>query len=292
VPDQYGTHDDYRLRAADAAKERRGVLEGVVRQAFAGHIVQRQAEAISFDGLSPQELGKLLRQHPDMLKPLLYAINVGSRVLKRDLNIRNANTYKPKLSEPESVAVAELILKYMPPTMDVESFLYLDRIAYVDRLMRMSKGQWEKLVVRSLAQNSGKPFRKRRFADNRFELDAAIPNLGPVECGIDVKRVEAVQDHQKRIDEITSKAAKLREVHPEAKFGVVVYYPFDQLHPDFLARVEGLGVRADHVAFAAEDDESIDSAIRILLPVLGYEVVAPELSSGNDLLPGGQPPLP
>jgi hypothetical protein len=97
-------------------------------------------------------------------------------------------------------------------------------------------------------------------------LDAASPEKGDVEIGIDVKRIEARKDIHKRCDEIVNKGGKLREAFPKARFGAVVYYPFIDEHVNVQNRL-----RSPHVGgivFASEAKDSIENAVKLLLSTL------------------------
>ncbi|MDP2661422.1 MAG: hypothetical protein Q8R28_11910, partial [Dehalococcoidia bacterium] len=109
-------------------------------------------------------------------------------------------------------------------------------------------------------------FRKRKFEvdGEQFELDAASPESGDIKIGIDVKRIEARRDIHKRCDEIVNKASKLKAVFPSSRFGFVMYYPFIDEHQNIASRLRSRDI--DGVVFASESEESIESAVRLLLP--------------------------
>ena len=83
-----------------------------------------------------------------------------------------------------------------------------------------------------------------------FALDAAYPEQGNVEVGVDVKRFESPRDFHKRGDEITQKVSHLRDVHPSSQFFAVIHYPFPGRHPAVRQRYQGQGI--DGIVFAAE----------------------------------------
>ena len=99
-----------------------------------------------------------------------------------------------------------------------------------------------------------------------FELDAATPEEGPIQAGIDVKRIEARRDIHKRCDEIVNKARKLKAAFPRSRFGAVVYYPFIDEHVNVQNRLRSEAV--DSIVFASDSDDSINNAVRHLLSML------------------------
>ncbi|MBW1690461.1 MAG: hypothetical protein JRJ70_06850 [Deltaproteobacteria bacterium] len=103
--------------------------------------------------------------------------------------------------------------------------------------------------------------------DEEFELDAATPHEGPVQIGIDVKRIEARRGIHKRCDEIVNKATKLKLIFLEAKFAAVIYYPFIDEHINIQNRLSSENI--DAVSFASESKDSIENAVRMLLARLG-----------------------
>lgn len=111
-------------------------------------------------------------------------------------------------------------------------------------------------------------FRKRLFevGEEQFELDAATPEKGNIQIGIDVKRIEARRDIHKRCDEIVNKASKLKSAYPQAKFGAVVHYPFIEEHVNIQNRLRSSDIEG--IVFASESDESIENAVRLLLSTL------------------------
>lgn len=90
--------------------------------------------------------------------------------------------------------------------------------------------------------------------------------IGWVRVGIDIKRIEARRDIHKRCDEIVNKAAKLKSVFPNARFGAVIYYPFIEEHVNVQNRLRSDNI--DSIVFASDAKESIASAVRILISTL------------------------
>ncbi len=111
-------------------------------------------------------------------------------------------------------------------------------------------------------------FKKRKFSwdDDKFELDAASPQSGPIRIGVDVKRVEGDLDIHKRSDEIVNKADKFKHAFPKGQFAAVVYYPLpDPQNMERRLRSPNI----DIVVFASESDESIDEAASQVLGKFG-----------------------
>lgn len=176
----------------------------------------------------------------------------------------------PQLREPEATAIAGYIKPFLPPSVEIPALVQVDRAAFVDKEIRRVKGQWERRVLQAINESAAGEFRKRRFqAGDReqFELDAAWPQTGPIRVGVDVKRIEARRDIHKRCDEIASKAARLRQAYPQARFGAVIYYPFVSEHVNVQSRLQSPHIEA--VVFAAESKESVTTAVKLLLSRLG-----------------------
>lgn len=208
-------------------------------------------------------------QHPMILKPLLAAANVAARAVERDLGIKNLNTYKPRLSKEDTLAIAGYLKSFLPPFLAMPTLCHVDRIQFIDKEVRMNKGRWERMVVASLNTLSPLAFRKRKFlaGGEQFELHAAAPQEGNIEVAVDVKRVEARRDIHKRTDEIVNKAAHLKSSHPSARFAAIIYYPFVAEHVNIQNRLNSPDI--DAVAFAGETADSIGSAVGLVLGKLG-----------------------
>ena len=82
-----------------------------------------------------------------------------------------------------------------------------------------------------------------------------------------MKRIEARRDIHKRADEIINKAAKFKSNFPDGLFGAVVYYPFPDEYINISNRLESPNISG--VVFASEDEESIDTAVMLLLDKMG-----------------------
>jgi hypothetical protein len=216
---------------------------------------------ISFEGLSSNELSVLIIRHPLILKSLLILTGVrGNRAIARDLKIKNLDTYNPRLTDENAKRIAEYLLPLLPDSVGLDTIAEIDRIEFIDKEIRARKGRWEKQIIEGLPKAYGVKFKKRRIShrDMSYEIDAAYPEKGTIQIGIDVKRIEAVRDLHKRCDEISNKARSLKGVYPKAKFITMIYYPFDE--NDIRNRLKGSKV--DLVVFGGSDEQSIGAALK------------------------------
>lgn len=272
----YGSHPDFMNAVEPEAQQRLKRIEEVLRNAFRNAIIVEQVEVIHFANISALDLANAIQSHPMILKPLLTVCNIAARAIERDLLIRNLDTYSDFIKSDYAKAIAGYIKPFLPPTMPLRSLVEIDRVEFIDKEIRKRKGRWEKNVVEALTRESGKTFVKRPFRimdegskkGQEFELDAAYPNEGPIEVGVDIKRIEARRDIHKRCDEIVNKSIKLAQIYPNAKFGVVIYYPFIDEHTNVADRLRTRTI--DSIVFASEDIESIRGAARLLLGKVGF----------------------
>jgi hypothetical protein len=256
---------DYMSRVTAEADRRQKDVEAALKQAFMRFIEKREVEVILFCNMTANDLAKAILAQPKVLKPILVACNIAGRAIERDLGIKNLDTYSPNTSTENAQIIAGYIKPFLPPYLEIHALCHLDRTSYVDKEVRKSKGRWERIVLSSLNQNATVPFRKRKFAFGReeFEIDAATPIEGSIRIGVDIKRIEARRDIHKRCDEIANKSRALRSAFHGARFGAVIYYPFIDEHANIQSRLGSAGVR--NVVFAGESNESISTAIRMLL---------------------------
>ena len=268
---EYSSHVQYMKWVQAEAAEREEVVREALRSAFSAFLEERTVEVIDFSSIDAGELAKAIRAYPVVLKPLLSVCNVAARAIERDLGIKNLNTYEPRLAAEEAERIAGYVKPHLPPVLEIPSLCRLDRVWFVDKEIRARKGQWEKRILQSLNAFARVDFRKRSFRSGgeRFEIDAASPTEGDIALAVDVKRIEARRDIHKRSDEIVNKAAKLKQTSPEAMFGAIVYYPFVAEHANVQSRLESPNI--DCVFFAADTDESIEQAARMLLARFGVE---------------------
>lgn len=264
----YGSQHDYIEWVKAEADARQARIEAALRTAFSPFIETRPVEVVIFASMTAFDLAEAILAQPIILKALFASANVAGRAVERDLGIRNLDTYEPRLSRDQANVIAGYLKPFLPLYLALPALTHIDRVEYIDKEVRKSKGRWERRVVEALNRHGGQPFRKRHFrADGEdFELDAATPERGDVGIGIDIKRIEARRDIHKRCDEIVNKANRLRLTLPGAKFGVVIYYPFIDEHINIQARLHSPWI--DGVVFAAETDESIETAVRLLLAML------------------------
>jgi len=255
--------------AAEQSQARQEQIERALREAFSGFIETRSVEVIVFANVSALHLAKAIVNHSSILKPLLATCNIAARAIERDLQIKNLNTYEPRLSEAEANAIAGYMKPFLPVYLEIPALSYIDRIEFIDKEIRKGKGRWERSIMDALNRHGESQFKKRKFESGgqTFELDAAMPASGDVRIGIDVKRIEARRDIHKRCDEIVNKASKLRSSHRDARFAAVIYYPFVDEHINIQNRLSSENI--DAVAFANETEESVDSAVQMLLAQLG-----------------------
>ena len=268
MPEGYGSHADYMARVKEDADARQATIESALRSAFGQFIERRTVEVVIFSSMSAVDLSRALIQEPLILKPLLAACNIAGRALDRDLGLKNVDTYVPKLTEEHASVVAGYIKPFLPPFLELPALAHIDRVEFIDKEIRKGKGQWEKKILASLNQFGNSKFKKRTFnyKGEEYELDAATPTSGAIAIGIDVKRIEAKRDIHKRCDEIVNKATKLKTAFPQSRFGAVVYYPFIDEQINVESRLRSKYVNG--VVFASESDESVETAVRLLLSKL------------------------
>jgi len=269
MPGGYGSHRDYMDWVKREADARQKAVEAALREAFSRFIERREVEVVVFLSMSAFDLARAILAQPLILKALLACCNIGARAIERDLNIKNLDTYSPRLSEDHAKVIAGYIKPFLPPYIEIPAFSRLDRVFYIDKEVRRGKGRWERRIVEMLNRHGQTCFRKRMFeaGGEQFELDAASPEEGNIQVAIDVKRIEARRDIHKRCDEIANKASKLKSVFPQARFGAVIYYPFIEEHVNVQNRLRSPDI--DGIVFASESDESIENAVKLLLSALG-----------------------
>jgi hypothetical protein len=266
--DRYGSHREYMEWVKKDAAKRLVDTEEALRGAFARFIEQREVDVVVFSHMSVVDLAAAITSNPAILKPLLTLSSLAGRAIERDLGIKNLNTYAPRLTRDQASAIAGYLIPFLPEHAEIAAITTLDRVHFIDKEVRKSKGRWEKRVLKALNEHSASHFRKRRFevSGERFELDAATPERGTIRVGIDVKRIEARRDIHKRCDEILNKATKFKVAVPGGQFAAVVYYPFINEHVNVRNRLRSS--RIDTVVFASDSVESIENAVQTLLSTL------------------------
>lgn len=268
VPDGYGSHVDYMGWVAADADVRQQIVETALREAFSSFIEKREVEVVIFANMSALDLAQAIEAHPLILKSLLACCNIAARGIERDLAMKNLDTYSPRINEDHAKVMAGYIKPFLPPYLELPVLTRIDRVSYIDKEIRKGKGRWEKRILQSLNRYGNTLFRKRRFeiGGEQFELDAATPERGDILIAVDVKRIEARRDIHKRCDEILNKASKLKSAFSSAKFGAVLYYPFVDEQVNIHSRLRSPHI--DGIVFASELDDSIENAVRLLLPLL------------------------
>ena len=255
----------------DSATKRAEAILSALSEAFARYVSEERVLNIQLADITVFDLGSILKAHPLVLKPLVIAANIAARAIERDLGIANVDTYNPNLSPEQAAAIAGYLKPFLPASVALPTLVKLDQVEFVDKEIRALKGRWETRVTDALSQGSQRPFVKRRIdvQGEGFEIDAASPAMGEVQFAVDIKRVEARRDFHKRVDEIVNKATKVKKHNPRAKFGAVMYFPFEDQHAQIRNRLGESAV--DVVAFANELDESIQVAAREILRAFGLE---------------------
>jgi hypothetical protein len=265
MPGGYSGHYDYMSWVSDDAKKRQQEIEKALRKAFSAHIEKRKVEVIVFSNVSVMELAQALFDYPLVLKPLIAICNIAGRSIERDLQIKNVSTYTPKLDDKKAAAIAGYIKPFLPPYLEIPVLSNVDRLYFVDKEIRKTKGRWERTILSSLNRFGKTRYKKRKFqfSGEEFELDAASPEEGDIQVAIDVKRIEARRDIHKRCDEIVNKASKVKKAYPRVKFGAVIYYPFLDEQGNIRSRLQSGDI--DAIFFASEAKESVENAVRMLL---------------------------
>jgi hypothetical protein len=263
----YSREIDYIDAVGEEVRRRSEEIAIELEKVFGQYMVAATAKVLSFDGISADYLARVFVEHPKSLKPFLALAGIAGRAIERDLGIKNLDTYDPRLTQEQSLEVARYLLELVPKKVSLDALVELDRVEYLDKAKRMWKGAWEKKITQALVNETGCGFEKRTIVvdEEEFEIDAAYPSTGTIEYAVDVKRVEARKDYQKRSDEIVNKAKKLKMIFPQAKFAAVFYYPFEQ--SDIISRVRSENV--DLVLFGNDSGASIAAVAKDMAKAFG-----------------------
>ncbi len=262
----YTSQADYVRWVSRLADERSSEVAGSLRQAFHHRISKELVEIIEFERLPAEELARTIVEYPLVLKPLLIAANVAARSIERDLGIKGVNTYSPKLTEQQALAISGYLAAFLPPTIALPSLVLLDRTMFMDKEIRRLKGDWETAVVQKMNTLAPVNYRKTRFVhdEQTYELDAAaFDQNGSICHAVDVKRIEARRDVHKRIDEIAGKAIHFKAAYPDGQFAAIIYYPFTKEHDSVANRLRSPNI--DSIVFAGSSSKSIEAGVRRLL---------------------------
>ena len=268
MPDGYDSHADYMDWVREDSTARQQEIRNALLNAFASFVEGREVEVINFSSMTALDLAEAIEEHPLILKPIMASCNVAGRAIERDLDLRNVNTYQPRLTPDQTKVIAGYLKPFLPQELALPALTELDRYFFVDKQIRATKSQWKKKITESLNEQSNLSFKKRQFEceGESFELDAATPAKGTIRIGVDVKRIEARRDIHKRCDEIVNKAAKLKKAHAQATFVAVVYYPLTAEQVNVRQRLESSDI--DEVVFASQSKEQLDTAIGLLVDKL------------------------
>ncbi len=269
MSEDYGSHKEFMSWVTKDSNSRELEIEQILKQAFKEKIVVKTSEFISFSDMSAEELARAIEKFPTILKPLINVCNVATRAIERDLNIKNLDSYNPKINHESARIISGYIKPFLPPIVSIDALVRLDKVSFIDKEIRKHKGQWEKNIVAALNKFSKMVFKKRKFiaGNQKFELDAAYPGSGNIIIGIDIKRIEARRDIHKRCDEIINKSIKLKTKYPKSKFAAVIYYPFIDEHINVKERLNSKTI--DSIVFASESTDSIENAVKLLLSKVG-----------------------
>ena len=106
MPGGYGTHADYMKWVQHDAAARHAEVLGALRDAFSSFIELREVEVVSFSTMTVMDLARAIGEYPVILKALLAACNTAARAIERDLDIRNLDTYRPRMDGQRAAAIA------------------------------------------------------------------------------------------------------------------------------------------------------------------------------------------
>jgi hypothetical protein len=267
---QYATQADYAGWVRQTSQDRVATVSASLREAFKDFIHKEEVDIIVFSEITVKQLALRVVKYPHILKSLLIATNIAARAIERDLGIKNLDTYETHLTQENAFSIAGYIKPFLPESLPLPTLTEIDRIMFEDKEIRKIKGQWEKMVIKSLNSCANSVFKKSRFqhGSQSFELDATAKNSSrKIVYAIDIKRIEARRDIHKRTDEIANKAVHLKAVFPKAKFGAIIYYPFISEHGNVRDRLQSSLI--DSVVFAGASVESINNAVKLLLSKFG-----------------------
>jgi hypothetical protein len=265
---EYSSHA-HQLKGRQPTEEQIGALQAELLEAYKGVLEYREVPFIRFGDMNASELAEAFKKHPSIIKPTLCCVNVAQRAIKRDLGV-DINTYGSQISDHHATLLAAYIKPMLPELMAVPALMELDRYFWTDKEMRAQKGNWEKIVTRSISTAAAVEFKKRRFTyeGESFELDAAYPATGEsIDIGVDVKRIESPRDIHKRTDEIINKSIKFKGAFPDGRFYAVVYFPFPAQHLNLSSRLQSQSI--DGVYFAGETESSVTNATGIMVGAMG-----------------------
>lgn len=250
------------------AEKRAEKIEAELALALEHYITLTEARLIDISSLTPEALGKILFEHPHILKPLIALSAIGGRAFDKDLGISNVDTYNPKIDEQEAKCIGKYLLNLLPNKFSLETLVQVDRLQFIDKEKRKIKGRWEDDIRKVLKEQTGLPFVKKMIrVVKKYEIDAAYFKNDYLEYAIDVKVMGAKRDIHKRSDEIINKSVAYKQLYPKGKFAAVVYYPFNP--EDVIDRLKRPTI--DSIVFADASQESIVIAVKELIKDLGIK---------------------
>ena len=141
MSEDYGTHRDYMEWAKESADTRQKAIESGLRKAFSHFIERRETEVVVFSSMSAFDLAKAILAQPLILKPLLACCNIAARSIERDLDIKNLDTYLPRIHDDNAKVIAGYIKPFLPAYLELPALIQVDRIAYIDKEIRKGKGR-------------------------------------------------------------------------------------------------------------------------------------------------------
>lgn len=259
----YNSEIDYYHIIAPSAEERADEIETELAMAFKDWTKPYESRQIDLSTITSEQLSELLLRHPKLLKPLSVMAVVAGRAFEKDLGIKNINTYEPNLDKKEAFKIAGYLLSQMPRQVLLESLRELDRNQFIDKEKRKFKGSWENLIREMLINLTGLDFAKCkiRVSGEEYEIDAAYFEGKYLKYAIDVKKIGARRDFQKRSDEIVNKSDAYKRLYPDGNFAAVVHYPFEK--DAVRSRLKRDSI--DLVVFANDSPESIAEAVKDLI---------------------------
>lgn len=114
MPDGYDSHADYMEWVSEDATARQKEMRDALLNAFARFVELREVEVINFSSMTAFDLAKAIEEHLVILKPIMASCNVAGRAIERDLDIRNVNTYQPRLTPDQTKVIAGYLKPFLP----------------------------------------------------------------------------------------------------------------------------------------------------------------------------------
>jgi len=252
---------EYRDIFASELDRREKELEHYARTVFANHISSREEYVIDSSSITADELKQLIMENPFKMVQLLFRMTGASpRSVARDLRVR-VGPERWRIAAEIAAKLARYFKELLPRPIPVAAILFHDRIQRENELVRSYKGRWEIYIV-GLLNEKGRQFAKRRFKIQKkiIEVDCVHPAKGDPTIAINVKRIEALEDYQKRTDEINAKARELKSLYG-AVFIACIFFPFSEKKDMVLNRLDRTVIDRvyfqDEIAKMLEDIQAI-----------------------------------